>query len=297
VGDNNEPSSRIDPTTSIVPVPVFATDKVSFRDRTFVAISVPKVMDLTRKNVSASKGEKPNLKQNVKQDVKSNESSTVSKIQAVPAIRDAEYTIYYTTDGTTPTPKNGIFYKDRFSVDKDVTIKAIAVDVKGNTSQVAEAHYVRYTRDKDLTYVTKPDPQYYAGGDEGLIDNTRGKVNYRIGGWQGFTTDCEVIVDLRESKKISEVGAGVLEEQRAWIFYPRAIEVYVSEDGKKFTSFGNTTLPVTRTEGAHIQDLKVTGKANARYVKIVIKNYGKLPGWHISAGQQAWLFVDEIWVR
>ena len=43
--------------------------------------------------------------------------------------------------------------------------------------------------------------------------------------------------------------------------------------------------------------MKVTGKANVRYVKIIIKNYGKMPAWHLSAGEQAWLFVDEIWVK
>lgn len=288
-GGSSEPYSRIDPAVSIVPVPVFATDKVSFRDRTFVAISVPKVVDMSRKRVEASK--------EVKQEVKVKPNVNDKHLQAMPVEKGDEYQIYYTTDGSTPTPKNGKLYKDRFEVSKDVTVKAIAVDIKGRTSQVAEAHYVRYTRDKDITYVTKPDPQYFAGGDEGLIDNTRGKVNYRIGGWQGFTTDCEVIVDLRDTKKISEVGAGVLEEQRAWIFYPRAFEVYVSDDGQQYKLFNKTTLPIGRSEGAHIQDLKVTGNVKARYVKIIIKNYGPMPKWHLSAGQQAWLFVDEVWVK
>ena len=287
-GGTSEPYSRIDPTVSIVPVPVFATDKVSFRDRTYVSISVPKVIDMSRKHVVPSEAEKQKAAQ---------DNNPARRVQAVPVELDGGYQIYYTTDGSTPSPKNGKLYKERFEVDKDVTVNAVAVDVKGNASQVAEARYVRYTRDKDITYVNQPNPQYFAGGDEGLIDNQRGRVNYRIGGWQGFTTDCELIVDLRENKKISEVGAGVLEEQRAWIFYPRAFEVYVSEDGKQYTLFNKTTLPIGRTEGAHIQDLKVTGNAKARYVKIIIKNYGKMPSWHISAGEQAWLFVDEIWVK
>ena len=32
----------------------------------------------------------------------------------------------------------------------------------------------------------------------------------------------------------------------------------------------------------------------AKYFKLTVKNYGKLPEWHLSAGEQAWLFVDEI---
>ena len=289
-GGVSEPYSRIDSKESIVPVPVFATDKVSFQDRTYVAISIPQVIDQSTRRVDVSKQQSQDSKPQT-------EKASLSRVQAMPVNQGADYKIYYTTDGSEPTQKNGKPYSERFVVDKDVTVKAIAVDAKGNTSQVAEAKYVRYTRNKDITYVTKPNPQYFAGGEAGLIDNLRGKVNYRIGGWQGFTTDCELIIDLRESMKISEVGAGVLEEQRAWIFYPRAFEVYVSEDGKQYTLYGKQALPVGRTEGAHIQDLKVTGKANARYVKIIIKNYGKMPSWHLSAGEQAWLFVDEVWVK
>ena len=283
VGKDRQPVTKIDNGESIVPVPVFSTDKVSFQDRTRIALRLPEVVEM------ASKRESKPVEKEVKKEMESS-----PKLQVKPA---NAYEIYYTTDGSTPTPKTGIRYKDPIVVEKDVTIKAVAVDAKGTQSKVAEARYVRYTRDKDLTYITKPEPQYYAGGDAGLIDNSRGKVNYRIGGWQGFTKDCELVVDLRESKKVSEVGAGVLEEQRAWIFYPTAMEVYVSENGKDYTLFGKESFNVQRTDGAHLQDIRVQGKANARYVKIIIRNYGKLPEWHLSAGQQAWLFVDEVWVR
>ena len=289
VGDGNEPVAQIDLKKRIVPVPVFSTDKSSFQDKTRIAIRVPEVNldDKTRKVTTEQKA---------KQDKPMPVQQTKKPIRVL-ALDNNHYEIFYTLDGRDPSPKTGIQYKEPIVIDKDVTIKAIAVDAKGNQSKVAEAHYVRYTRDKDLTYLTKPDPQYFAGGEVGLVDNLRGKVNYRIGGWQGFTTDCEVVIDLREKKPVSQVGAGCLEEQRAWIFYPQSMEVYVSEDGKNYKSFGKTTLNVTRSEGAHIQDLVVKGKANARYVKIVIKNYGKLPEWHLSAGQQSWLFVDEVWVK
>ena len=289
-GKEKEPVMRIDPAVNIVPVPVFSTDKVSFQDQTRVALRVPKVVDeeLKRK----SKDTKPNLDNKVRiapQDERS--------ILSSPKMENEHYEIFYTTDGREPSTKTGIHYTGSILVDKDMTIKAVAVDAKGRSSQVAEAHYIRYTRDKDLTYVTKPDPQYYAGGDAGLVDNLRGKVNYRIGGWQGFTTDFEVVIDLRETKKFTEVGAGCLEEQRAWIFYPRGIEVYVSNDGKDYTLFGKKNIDVPRADGAHIDDFTVNGKGNARYVKIKIQNYGKMPEWHISAGSQAWLFVDEVWVK
>jgi len=285
-GERNMPVSRIEPKRSIIPVPVFSTDKVSFQDKTKVRISLPKVM-------LADNMRKPDSK-----EVDKNQPEQKKKVrELLKAVPVDECVIYYTTDGSRPSKNNGTEYKEPILVDKDMTIKAIAVDGKGQSSQVAVANYVRYTRDKDLTYITKPDPQYFAGGDAGLIDNLRGIENYRIGGWQGFTTDCEVVIDLREVKSVSRVGAGCLEEQRAWIFYPSAIEVYVSDDGKNYKRFGSQSFKVERTDGAHFKDVEVKGNAKARYVKIVIKNYGKLPEWHLSAGQQSWLFVDEVWVK
>jgi len=291
------PVTRIDVAERIVPVPVFSTDKVSFQDQTRVAIRLPNIITsdqrARRVNLTESKGE-AKKKSPVAEVQKSPERKGLSLSDDLGLER---YEIYYTTDGRDPSPNVGTRYTAPILVDKDMTIKAVAVNANGQTSQIAEAHYVRYTRDKDITYITKPNSQYYAGGDAGLIDNLRGKVNYRIGGWQGFTTDCELILDLRESKPITAVGAGCLEEQRAWIFYPKGIEVYVSDDGKNYKQFGKKELSVPKSEGAHLQDVEMKGKANARYVKIVIKNYGKLPEWHLSAGEQSWLFVDEVWVR
>ena len=285
------PKAKIDEKQSIVPVPVFSTDKVSFQDKTKIAIRMPEVITEVAAFRDRSKESKD---AKAKAEVKREKPTELNRTLPV---EPGHYEIFYSLDGREPSPKTGILYKEPVVIDKDVTLKAIAVDAMGHTSKVAEARYVRYTRDKDLTYIIKPDPQYFEGGDAGLIDNLRGKENYRIGGWQGFPSNCELVIDLRESKPIYQVGAGCLEEQRSWIFFPKAVEVYVSNDGKDYKLFGKNNYNVARSEGAHIQDLTVKGKANARYVKIVIVNYGKLPEWHISAGQQSWLFVDEVWVK
>jgi len=49
--------------------------------------------------------------------------------------------IYYTTDGTSPID-NGIEYNGPITVEKSMTIKAVAVDAKDNKSEVASATYV-----------------------------------------------------------------------------------------------------------------------------------------------------------
>ena len=38
-------------------------------------------------------------------------------------------------------------------------------------------------------------------------------------------------------------------------------------------------------------------KMKARYLKIVAKNFGKLPEWHQGKGGEAFIFVDELELR
>ncbi len=34
-----------------------------------------------------------------------------------------------------------------------------------------------------------------------------------------------------------------------------------------------------------------------RYLKLKVKNVGKVPSWHEAAGSDAWIFIDEIIVK
>ena len=45
-----------------------------------------------------------------------------------------------------------------------------------------------------------------------------------------------------------------------------------------------------------IQTQNMSAKVNAtvRYVKVKATNFGKIPSWHLGAGGQAFIFIDEI---
>ena len=48
---------------------------------------------------------------------------------------------------------------------------------------------------------SKYNPQYHAGGPEGLLDGILGTENWRKGDWQGYQSqDFEAVVDLQEVK-------------------------------------------------------------------------------------------------
>lgn len=213
--------------------------------------------------------------------------------------------IYYTLDGSRPDTSS-LRYNGPIQVNSDMTLQAVAYSPKYGYSAVVKQHLTRYIADKKLTYVNKPDPQYHDSGEEGLIDRLYGTTNYRIGGWQGWQSDMEVVIDLLEEKTIHSVGANCLSDCRSWVFYPSGMEVQYSLDGKQYQSFGKSKDFAQKAmsdpnwnykEDSRQQSFSVGGNASCRYLKVKVLNYGTLPGWHISAGQQAWLFIDEIEIQ
>ena len=169
-------------------------------------------------------------------------------------------------------------------------------------SQTVRHVEVKMSTDKHVTYLTQPAPQYIENGPEGMVDRIYGTTNYRIGGWQGWQGDMVAVVEMDKEQTVRSVGLDCLENMRSWVFFPKSVEVEVSVDGQIWQPYGevrNTQFAAVhaRQEESVTHTFAVTGNARAKYVKISARNYGLLPEWHISAGQQAWLFADEIIIK
>ncbi len=169
-------------------------------------------------------------------------------------------------------------------------------------SQTVRHIEVRTSTDKHVTYLTQPAPQYTENGPEGMVDNILGTTNYRIGGWQGWQEDMVATVELDKVQTVHTVGVDCLENMRSWVFFPKSVRVEYSLDGEHWQPYGeveNTQFAAVhaRQEESVQHTFAVEGAARAKYIKVSARNFGQLPDWHISAGEQAWLFVDEIIVK
>jgi len=127
----------------------------------------------------------------------------------------------------------------------------------------------------------------------------RGDVNWKKGNWQGYQPyDVEAIVELDKLMDITTVKAGFLQDSRSWILFPTELEIFTSIDGLQYNhviTFKNKKDP--RDENVSLQELG--GQINIfnkqiKFVKIVAKNFGKLPDWHQGKGEDAFIFIDEI---
>lgn len=169
-------------------------------------------------------------------------------------------------------------------------------------SQTVRHIEVKTQTEKHVTYLTQPAPQYTENGPEGMVDRIFGTPNYRIGGWQGWQSDMVAVVEMEKEQTIRSVGVDCLENMRSWIFFPKSVSVEYSMDGRSWKPFGevkNTGFAAmhTRQEECNTFTFAVKGSAHAKYVKVRAQNYGPLPDWHVSAGEQAWIFVDEIVIK
>lgn len=191
-------------------------------------------------------------------------------------------------------------YTEPIIIDASSEIIAKVSDDEGESYQVKSAFFKKpnnYTIDIKSKY----NPQYHAGGPEGLLDGIYGNENWRKGEWQGYQTqDFEAVVDLQTKKNIQEISANFLQDTRAWIVMPTEVSFYVSDDNVSFQKVATiaNTIPAKDYE---VQTKKITEKLNTsgRYVKVIAKNFGKLPEWHqgFPFDGEAFIFIDEILVE
>ncbi|MBO6190369.1 MAG: endonuclease [Alloprevotella sp.] len=91
-------------------------------------------------------------------------------------------TIYYTTDGTTPSRSNGSVYSVPFNITESTTIKAIAYDDSYNESAVASATYSKTTGN---LFAESFDQYTSAADGTSAISNTETRLDYR--NWSAFS--------------------------------------------------------------------------------------------------------------
>jgi len=206
--------------------------------------------------------------------------------------------IHYTLDGREPSTDSPV-YKAPITIDRTTTVKAIAVFGSGGRSLVAEATFHKKPNDWTVKIDSKYNRQYTGGGDNGLIDGIRGSTNFASGEWQGYQgQDLVATVDLQKQTQILTLGAGFLQNARSWIWMPTHIEFELSQDGVNFSRAADikTDVAVDDME-SKIRDYSTPIKpSDARYVRIRAYNLGKIPSWHPGAGNEAFIFIDEIFI-
>ncbi len=203
--------------------------------------------------------------------------------------------VRYSIDGGEPDLR----YRQPLTIDKTTTIKAVAVNSKGEKSQIVESVVRKLPHDWTVQLFSKYSRQYTGGGDIGLIDGLRGTTNFASGEWQGYQAQNFIaVIDLQRETEIKRLGGGFLQVARSWIWMPTRIEFEVSTDNANWTKVTEIKTDISPEDMKeqfkdYVQNIS---PVKARYVRVTATNLGKIPAWHPGAGFEAYIFVDEIFI-
>jgi len=189
-------------------------------------------------------------------------------------------------------------YRKPLKIKKTTTVYAKVTYKAFNTEPpIAACKLIKIDQNLKVKLYQKYDSQYAGGGPQGLVDSQRGETDFRTGGWQGYQgMDFGAEVDLGKKKTIHKITLGCLQEARSWIWLPKYVEFFYSIDGENFISLGKLTHTIDdHKQNALIHDFVLEfAPVEAKYIKVFAKNYGTIPDWHLGAGNESWIFVDEI---
>ncbi len=155
--------------------------------------------------------------------------------------------------------------------------------------------------------------RYSAAGDAGLVDGIRGSIDRRGGHWQGYRADgVTAVIQLVEGAEagavpVEAVKVGFLQHPGSGVYWPRRVEVAVSEDGVVFGEAVEGVAgawPRRRSgeaaaapEGGRLYFNVPLGGRTARAIRVTVQTFGAVPDSWPSGGSRAWTYIDEIIVR
>jgi hypothetical protein len=214
--------------------------------------------------------------------------------------RDGDLIYQVVPENTSPKMAAWLPYSEPFFIKKSARVFA-KIKNKDIECKMVSANFYQKPNNYTIAIKSKYNPQYTAGGDEGIIDGINGTENWRKGEWQGYQgQDFEAVVDLQSEKNVSNFSATFLQDSGSWIVMPTKVDYFISNDNINFTlieTIENTLDPKKPENTIRAFETHLKENIKARFVKIIAKNFGKLPDWHQGAGGEAFIFIDEITIK
>ncbi|MFN5680720.1 MAG: GH92 family glycosyl hydrolase [Flavobacteriia bacterium] len=168
-------------------------------------------------------------------------------------------------------------------------------------SPIVSANFIKKDPNIQLELKSTYSNQYAASGKDALIDGLRGGNEFRTGDYQGYyNQDVVAVVTFQTPLALSEVGFSYIQDHKSWIFAPSAFQVEGSIDGVRYFVLAKQELAQAKpTDKSPLRNevslqLESDKQIKYKYLRYTLSNPGKLPTWHLGAGNPTWLFIDEL---
>jgi hypothetical protein len=215
-----------------------------------------------------------------------------------------DYPIHYAINADTVTMDSPEYIKPVY-VDEDATIHARSID-KNIEFPIQRISLIYHKGIGRLLKLTSPysdyHPSYDGGGEYALLDGQLGKPeDLKSGLWQGFSSDIEIELDLQNKEPLQSFAMGFFQHTDIWVIFPKQVEIYIKDkpeqEYKLYATIKGTVPPEAKGSLKENYTTPLDG-IRPRYMKVIARFYGKLPGWHpAGSGYDSMIFSDEIILR
>lgn len=176
------------------------------------------------------------------------------------------------------------------------TLIAITSPIPFVESKYEIVSFTKIPFHKSITYKSNYKPQYSAGGNLGLLDYVHGEET-SFAAWQGFEgEDFEAVVKLDSVRTIHRINTDWLTDQNSWIFWPTKVTYEVSTDSIHWTKTDDIDQAFTNNDTVSIwyDESQFPNGIQLKYLRVKATSIKTCPPWHRGAGNDAWIFLDEI---
>ena len=209
--------------------------------------------------------------------------------------------MHYTLDGTEPDSVNSPVYKDSITIDRNTQLKAKAFLAGWGSSDVVSKNYFKASYLADAAkLLTEPNKDYKGVGAITLSNRQKGDLNYRTDKWLGYRgNDMVAMLYFNKPALLSSVSFSTIIDVAAYLMPAKELEVWGG------TKSGNMVLlkklvpsQPDSLKAAYLTSYECSFKPiEISVLKVVVKPVMKLPQWHPGKGQNAWVFIDEVFLN
>jgi hexosaminidase len=205
-----------------------------------------------------------------------------------------DHVIRYTLDGTIPTEQSTVYSKP-IIIEKNATLVAAVLQDGIILDQVKKSFQLHKAVGKPITLETLPDKAYNKGGNSAWVNGCLGNdEQFSDDEWLGWEAKSfNGTIDFGSSTNLSSLETRFFHKPSSWVWIAKKVIIQVSDDGTNFKTVAEKDVPVPTKDGA--ANFSISWQpVTVRYMRIIAEPFGKIPAGNTGAGDEAWLFVDEM---
>ena len=203
--------------------------------------------------------------------------------------------IRYTLDGTLPKNTSPVYTLPILLSQKTMLTAQSFLQGESKGSLVSVDFMPHAGLEAKILAVTPPSRTYKGAGERGLINGISGKKSqFNDGEWQGITPGENFSLKLSWSAKQSIKGVQfqLYHDPESWIYLPSGATLFSSEDGITFQKACETAI--SENKDTKVLEVEIPCKLKTKYIELKIPATGIIPSSRPGAGNQGWLFLDEV---